>query len=114
MAGIVPAFDSHPNNLSAERSPIIGREKELAAAASTLLRDDVGLVTLTGPGGTGKTRLATQLAHNLLGNFEDGVFFVNLAPISDPSLVASAIVQTLGVKESGNQSPVDTLKQHLR
>ncbi len=106
-------LDNRPNNLPIERSDIIGRERELDAAGRLLLRDNVGLVTLTGPGGTGKTRLALQLAANLLDQFKDGVFFVNLAPITDASLLVPTIAQTLGVRESGSQLPVDTLKAHL-
>src|SRR5215211_133863 len=89
-----------PNNLPVLRSSIVGRKEELAAARDLLLREDLGLLTFTGPGGVGKTRLALQLASHLLERFPRGVFFVNLAPISEPSLVVSTIAQTLGIKES--------------
>src|SRR5262249_25162743 len=74
---------------------------------------DARLLTLTGPGGTGKTRLALQVAAELLEHFPDGVFFINLAPISDPPLVLSAIAQTLGIRESGGQPLIETLQAYL-
>ncbi len=79
-----------------------------------LERGDVRLVTLTGAGGTGKTRLALQVAAELTDRFQDGVFFVNLAPISDPDLVASEIAQVLGVRETGGQPLLESLKEYLR
>jgi non-specific serine/threonine protein kinase len=74
----------------------------------------VRLLTLTGPGGTGKSRLALKVAYNLRGEFPDGSFFVALEPIADHSLVVSVIAQTLGVKESGDASLTETLKKYLR
>jgi predicted ATPase len=79
---------------------LIGREKELAALHDLVLQDDTGLITLTGPGGTGKTRLAVEAAHATLDHFADGAYFVALAPISDPALVAQTIAQTLGLRET--------------
>ena len=108
------SLDNLPNNLPLERSPLIGREKEAAAIAKIALRTDAGVVTLTGPGGTGKTRLALQVAADLLDEFKDGVFFVNLAAITDPSLVASEIAQALGIRESGGRPLVESLKDYLR
>jgi class 3 adenylate cyclase len=74
-------LDSAPNNLPALATPLIGRTRELAAVQELLTRPDVRLVTLTGAGGTGKTRLALQTAADLLDDFPDGVFFVPLEPV---------------------------------
>ena len=107
-------LDAHRTNLPAQPTPLIGREREIAAMAALLRRADVRLVTLTGPGGTGKTRLALQVAAELLDDFADGVYFVNLAPISDPSLVATTIAQTLGVAEVASRPVEESLHAYLR
>src|SRR5712692_10721333 len=107
-------LDSSPNNLPVQPTPFIGREKEVAAVATLLRREDVRLVTLTGPGGTGKTRLGLQVAAELSEVFADGVFFVNLAPISDPSLVVPTIAQTLDVREAAGQPLLDLMSAFLR
>jgi class 3 adenylate cyclase len=106
-------LDSRPNNLPAQATPLLGRDAELAAVRALLAREGVLLVTLTGPGGTGKTRLSLQIGADMLDLFADGVFFVELAPISDPALVASAIAHTLGLKENGEQDLLAKLKSHL-
>lgn len=105
---------SRPNNLPLLRDALIGREKEIAAAQALLLRPDVALVTLTGPGGAGKTRLALQVAADLIDDFADGVFFVNLAPLFDPTLILTAIAQPLDVREQGNRPLLDSVKDYLR
>jgi predicted ATPase/DNA-binding CsgD family transcriptional regulator len=101
-------------NLPAMPTPLIGREREVAAAATQLRRPDVRLLTLIGPGGAGKTRLGLQVAEDLLGEFADGVFFVSLTPISDPKLVAAAIAQRLGIRESHGRSLGDLVQDWLR
>jgi predicted ATPase len=86
-------------NLPAQLTSLIGREQEIRAVCSLLRQPEVRLVTLTGPGGVGKTRLALQVAADLLDEFADGICFVPLAPISDPDLVPPTVAQMLGLKE---------------
>ncbi len=107
-------LDSHPNNLPVQLTRFIGRGQEVTAVQHLLHREGVRLVTLTGPGGTGKTRLGLQVAAELSGCFAEGVFFVNLAPISDPELVVPTIAQTLDIKETADQSLLDLVKAFLR
>jgi len=120
IAGLLADFpplktlDTQPNNLPIQFTSLIGREKEVAAVQNLLCREDIRLLTLTGTGGTGKTRLGLQVAAELNDSFADGVFFVNLAPISDPDLVVPTIAQTLGLQETGDQPLLDLLKAYLR
>jgi len=107
------AFIASPHNLSEDLSRLVGREKEITEIERLLIRHDLRLLTLTGIGGTGKTRLALAVAWRMLLNFPDGVFFVNLAPITDSKLVASVIAQSLGVVESGSEPVFDALKEYL-
>ncbi len=107
-------LDIQLNNLPVQPTPFIGRAQEVAAVTALLCREDVRLLTLTGPGGTGKTRLGLQVAADLSDRFADGVFFVNLAPLTDPELVVPTIAQALGVREQRNQPLLDSLKDHLR
>jgi predicted ATPase/DNA-binding NarL/FixJ family response regulator len=103
-----------PNNLPIQATPFIGRERQLAAVCEPLARGDVRLLTLTGPGGTGKTRLALQAAADLMSSFSDGIFFVSLAPLTDPELVPSAIAQALDLQEAGGRSLEQSLQDFLR
>jgi len=105
---------AHRTNLPAQPTSLIGREQEVRTLGDLLLRADVRLVTLTGPGGVGKTRLALQTAAELLEDFADGIFFVNLAPVGEPTLVAATIAQTLGVKETGGQPLIECLTASLQ
>jgi predicted ATPase/class 3 adenylate cyclase/DNA-binding CsgD family transcriptional regulator len=107
-------LDSRPNNLPIQLTPLIGREKEGAAVQNLLQREDVRLMTMTGPGGTGKTRLGLQVAAELSDLFADGVYFVNLAPLSDPTLVVSTIAQVIDLKETGEQPLLDLLTGYLQ
>src|SRR6266566_3981380 len=107
-------LDMHPNNLPVQPTPLIGRAKEVALVQNLLRREEVRLLTLTGPGGIGKTRLGLQVAAELSDRFADGVFFVNLAPISDSTFVVPAIAQTLDLKETGEQSLHDLLQASLQ
>ena len=93
---------AHRNNLPAQSTALIGREREISALAR-LLRQGARLVTLVGPGGVGKTRLGLQVAAELLGANSDGAWFVNLAPIGDPALIAPTIAQVLGVPIQNGQ-----------
>jgi predicted ATPase/class 3 adenylate cyclase len=115
-AGFPPlrTLEGRPNNLPLQPTPLVGREREVSEIAERLGREEVRLLTLTGPGGTGKSRLALQAAADLLEEFDDGVFFVSLATITDPELVPSTIAGSLGLKEIAGQSLKETLEGYLR
>ncbi len=100
-----------PTNLPEGDERLIGRDRELREIVDELR--GTRLLTLTGPGGTGKTRLAREAGRALLAEFEDGVFFVELAAIRDPALVASAVAETLGVKEGAGATPDEALVRFL-
>ena len=102
-----------PNNLPVQRTAFIGREREEEGLRQLLSRADVRLVTLTGPGGIGKSRLALQVAGEVAAQFPGGVCFVALAAVSEPGLIASTIGQAVGVREGGNQSPQERLKEYV-
>jgi len=107
------ALDVRQNNLPIQPTPLLGREREVVETTDLLRRADVRLLTLTGTGGTGKTRLALQSAAEMIDEFEDGVFFVALAPISDPELVASAVAEALSVSESAGGALEEDLREFL-
>src|ERR1041384_5474616 len=106
--------DTRPSNLPAPGTAFVGRDKELAAAKELLLRSGVRLGTVTGPGGIGKSRLAIEVARWIAANFSSGVYFVPLAAVGEPGMVASAIAQTLGVRETGSQPQLAALKEYLQ
>lgn len=107
-----PSARTH--NLPPRPTRLIGRDRELADISRLLLRDNVRLLTLAGPPGVGKTRLAIEVAHELLASFDHGVFFVDLTPIRDPSLVISAIGQVLGLREAARVPVAVQVERHLR
>jgi predicted ATPase/class 3 adenylate cyclase len=109
----VRSLDRHAHNLPEQTTPFVGRERELTAVRALLMRDDLRLLNLTGPGGIGKTRLSLQVAADLVDHFEDGVFFVDLSLVSDPGLVVPSVAQAVGVRESPGRSLRDGLSEFL-
>jgi predicted ATPase/class 3 adenylate cyclase len=107
-------LEARPTNLPIQPTPLIGREQEVTEAVTLAGGEDIRLVTLTGAGGTGKTRLSLQVAAELVADFEDGVFFVDLASITDPHLFIPTVAQTLSVRERPGETLSETLKDHLR
>jgi predicted ATPase len=107
-------LEARPTNLPIQPTPLIGREQQVTEAVTLVRREAIRLVTLTGAGGTGKTRLSLQVAAELVADFEDGVFFVDLAAITDPHLFIATVAQTLSVREQPGQSLSETLKDYLR
>ncbi|HEV3205804.1 MAG TPA: protein kinase [Terriglobales bacterium] len=106
--------ETRPTNLPAQRTGFVGRQKEVTAARELLLREDVRLVTVTGPGGIGKTRLAVQVASDLVERFPGGIHFVPLSHVRDPDLIGAMIVQALGMREAGGKSTLEVLKENLQ
>jgi predicted ATPase/class 3 adenylate cyclase len=101
-----------PNNLPVQLTSFVGRARELSEVKQLLA--EARLLTLTGPGGTGKTRLALQAAGEMTADFRAGLFFVALAPVSDPRLVASTMAQSISLAETPGRSVVDSLKDYLQ
>ena len=106
--------ETRPTNLPVQRTGFVGRQKDVAAAQELLLRPEVRLVTVTGPGGIGKTRLAVEVGSSLVEHFPGGIYFVPLSPVSDPDLIVPVIVQTLGIREAGGKPPLETLKDNFQ
>ncbi|HEV2012951.1 MAG TPA: adenylate/guanylate cyclase domain-containing protein [Candidatus Dormibacteraeota bacterium] len=105
-------LEATPNNLPTQLTSFIGRDDQVREATQLLARSR--LLTLTGPGGTGKTRLSLEIAANVLDQFPDGVYFVPLSAIHDPDLVPSAIAQALAISTPGSRRPIEALLDHLR
>jgi hypothetical protein len=108
-------------NFPVQLTTLVGRGPEVASALQMMRRPEVRLLTFTGPGGVGKTRLALRVAEDLVGEYEDGVYLVSLAPVRDPELVVPAIGRTLGITEVGEKpvgrdftSPASTSTRYPR
>src|SRR5215217_2293216 len=106
-------LEAYRNNLPLQPTPLVGREKEVAEVCDLLRGEETRLLTLTGSGGIGKTRLALQAAAELLDDFPDGTFFASLATLTEAQLFFSAIAETLGVRETGELPLDESLKDYL-
>jgi predicted ATPase/class 3 adenylate cyclase len=104
---------AYRNNLPLQPTPLVGREKEVSEVCDLLGGEETRLLTLTGPGGIGKTRVALQTAADLLDDFPDGTFFVQLATLTDTELFLSAVAETLGVRETAEQPLDEGFKDYL-
>ncbi|MDH3640517.1 MAG: tetratricopeptide repeat protein [Gammaproteobacteria bacterium] len=121
---VIPELDSdfaplrtqqtRSNNLPMPPTPFVGRATEVAAVRDRLMEQSVRVLTLTGPGGMGKSRLALRVASELLFSFEDGAFFVSLAPVRHPRLVIPAIARALDIREGGGKTLLETLEDEMR
>ncbi len=105
------SIDSRPNNLPRQLTTFVGREREIREAKQVL--ETAPLVTFTGPGGVGKTRLAVELAGEMLDEFPEGMWFVDLGPLTEPSFVAPAVAQAVGVMHAPGQPILDTIIEYL-
>jgi predicted ATPase/class 3 adenylate cyclase len=105
-------LESTPNNLPTQLTSFVGRDQDVAEAQKLLRR--ARLLTLTGPGGIGKTRLSLQVAADVVTDFPGGVYFVPLSAVRDPNLIASAIAQSVGIPVSGNRVPEEAVGEYLR
>ncbi|HTR01753.1 MAG TPA: protein kinase, partial [Thermoanaerobaculia bacterium] len=106
--------ESRPSELPAPRTRFVGRARERAAVGALLLREDMRLLTLTGPGGIGKSRLALEVAAGLAARFPGGVHYLALTTVGDAGLIPAAMGRALGVREGGRLSPTESLMEHLR
>ena len=106
-------LENRPTNLPAQATPLVGRAGELEALQALLADDSIRLLTLTGPGGSGKTRLAVHAAAEAVDLFPNGVWLVSLEAVEDPALVLPTIAQTLGLYESGDRPLDETVLEHL-
>jgi predicted ATPase/class 3 adenylate cyclase len=104
-------LDARPNNLPVQLTSFVGREEEIAEIGRLLGR--ARLLTLTGAGGTGKSRLALQVAGEVLTDYRDGAFFADLSPVTDPALVPSVLARVLGVPEVAGRPILEAVKDHL-
>jgi predicted ATPase/class 3 adenylate cyclase len=109
---VIRTIDTRPRQLPAQLTSFIGRDRELGEIADLVGRSR--MVTLTGPGGSGKTRLAIAVAERLLPRFDDGVFFIPLAPIDDPERIPTAIATGLGLRESPDRPVVEVVEEYVR
>lgn len=113
VTAALPQVVRGDHRLPVARTPLLGRERELESVQHLLRDPAVRLVTLTGAGGSGKTRLGLELCHMLLGLFGSHVYFVALGSISDPAMVPAAIAETVGIRETGVRPVLDLLKDYL-
>ncbi len=102
------------NNLPVPLTSLVGAEENVTAVTAILRRSGVRLLTLTGPGGVGKTRLAIAVGTQMLENFRDGIFFIHLESLNDPAFILTQIAHSLAIENVGSQSLLDTLKTYLR
>ncbi len=114
LAASTPMTDLPKSSLPAPPTPLVGRERELLELRALLERPDVRLLTLLGPGGIGKSRLALELARREQGNFPDGVVFVPLASLSDPERVIPTVAGALELREGGDRPILERLEHHLQ
>ena len=110
----VHSLSSASDNLPVQRTAFIGREREVLALQNLLLDEDVRLVTLSGPGGIGKTRLALHVARDMADTFSGGVCFVSLSAVREEEGMLMAAAQAMGLREVPSQAPGETLKEHIR
>jgi predicted ATPase/serine/threonine protein kinase len=109
----MPAKVQEATTLPMATTPLIGRDTDVVKAKQIVLRDSARLVTFTGPGGIGKTRLAMQVAHELKEQFNGGVHFANLATIADPNLVPQVVAQACGFRSSAQSPPLEAIAEHV-